>query len=174
MVEQETSSRPPLVLAGFHRLTLPSSSVYLISGASVDWWNLASRPGMSDSTQHPAKRRRSPSARSGAGSGSMPTRMHGSLSSARTPSNAAVRSSEAFFEAGIIERVSLTFPLGDRLRYQHWHGPPFLLLRWMDGALEEHELDWLLSSGHSALSADETSALQAYMRTLRRRGLQRR
>ncbi|HEY3625567.1 MAG TPA: PD-(D/E)XK nuclease family protein [Terracidiphilus sp.] len=47
-----------------------------------------------------------------------------------------------------------------------------LLLRWLDGALEEHELDWLLGSGYSA-GPEETAALQAYMRALRRRGLQR-
>ena len=48
-----------------------------------------------------------------------------------------------------------------------------LLLRWLDGALEEHELDWLLGSGYCSASPEETAALQAYMRALRRRGLQR-
>lgn len=48
-----------------------------------------------------------------------------------------------------------------------------LLLRWLTGSLQEHELDWLLSTGQAAASAQEASALQAYMRTLRRRGLER-
>lgn len=48
-----------------------------------------------------------------------------------------------------------------------------LLLRWLDGALEEQELDWLLGSGYCASGPEETAALLAYMRGLRRRGLQR-
>jgi ATP-dependent helicase/nuclease subunit B len=46
------------------------------------------------------------------------------------------------------------------------------LLRWLSGSLTEHELDWLFSTGHAARSPQESSALQAYMRTLRRRGLE--
>jgi probable DNA repair protein len=48
-----------------------------------------------------------------------------------------------------------------------------LLLRWLGGTLEEQELDWLLGSGYSASGSEETAALEAYMRALRRRGLQR-
>jgi ATP-dependent helicase/nuclease subunit B len=47
-----------------------------------------------------------------------------------------------------------------------------LLLRWLSGALSENELDWLFASGHAA-SPDETGALQAGMRRLRSRDLQR-
>ena len=47
------------------------------------------------------------------------------------------------------------------------------LLRWLDGALNEQELDWLLSTGHIAANPQECSALQAYMRTLRRFSLER-
>jgi probable DNA repair protein len=42
-----------------------------------------------------------------------------------------------------------------------------LLLRWLTGPLAEHELDWLLSTGHAA-SPQESSALQSAMRKLRR------
>jgi len=48
-----------------------------------------------------------------------------------------------------------------------------LLLRWLDGALSEQELDWLLSTGHAAASAQESTALQAAMRALRHYGLER-
>ena len=48
-----------------------------------------------------------------------------------------------------------------------------MLLRWLDGALEEHEVDWLLSSGYAAAAVIEGSALQARMRELRRRNRQR-
>ena len=47
-----------------------------------------------------------------------------------------------------------------------------LLLRWLSGPLAEHELDWLFSIGHAAANAQESTALQAHMRDLRRRGLQ--
>jgi len=48
-----------------------------------------------------------------------------------------------------------------------------LLLRWLDGPIEEQELDWLFSSEASVLNSAESSALTACMRGLRRRGRQR-
>ena len=48
-----------------------------------------------------------------------------------------------------------------------------LLMRWLHAALTEGELDWLISSGHSAASADEEVALAEAMRKLRRKGLER-
>ncbi len=48
----------------------------------------------------------------------------------------------------------------------------YLLLRWLDGSLEESELDWLFSSGLAG-NPNETADLQSYMRALRYRGLER-
>ena len=48
-----------------------------------------------------------------------------------------------------------------------------LLLHWLTDAIAENELDWLLSTDQIAASADESRALTAFMRALRRRGLQR-
>jgi probable DNA repair protein len=48
-----------------------------------------------------------------------------------------------------------------------------LLLRWLDGALSESELDWLLSTGQAADSPEESAALLATMRALRQRNLER-
>lgn len=48
-----------------------------------------------------------------------------------------------------------------------------LLLRWLDGALSESELDWLLSTGQAAASPEESAALLATMRALRHRNLER-
>jgi probable DNA repair protein len=48
-----------------------------------------------------------------------------------------------------------------------------ILLRWLDGSLAENELDWLLSTGHAAASAQESAALQATMHALRRFSLER-
>ena len=47
-----------------------------------------------------------------------------------------------------------------------------LLLRWLYEAINEDELDWLISSGLMA-DPEESKALEAYMRVLRRKGLQR-
>jgi probable DNA repair protein len=47
-----------------------------------------------------------------------------------------------------------------------------LLLRWLSAPLREDELDWLLSTGFAA-NSEETAALQATMRALRQRGLER-
>jgi probable DNA repair protein len=48
----------------------------------------------------------------------------------------------------------------------------YLLLRWLSGPLAEHEIDWLLSTGLASTSPEESAALQAHMRAIRRRGLQ--
>jgi ATP-dependent helicase/nuclease subunit B len=48
-----------------------------------------------------------------------------------------------------------------------------LLLHWLDGVLEEHEIDWLFASSIAFAKPEEAFALQSYMRGLRRQGLQR-
>ena len=48
-----------------------------------------------------------------------------------------------------------------------------LLLRWLAGSLEEAELDWLISTGHLAADSQESRAVAAFMRALRRGGLER-
>lgn len=48
-----------------------------------------------------------------------------------------------------------------------------LLLHWLDESIAEHELDWLLSTGQIAASPAESLALTAFMRELRRKGLER-
>jgi probable DNA repair protein len=50
----------------------------------------------------------------------------------------------------------------------------YLLLRWLSGqSLAEQELDWLFSSEQATASAEESEALQASMRALRRHQLER-
>jgi ATP-dependent helicase/nuclease subunit B len=49
----------------------------------------------------------------------------------------------------------------------------YLILRWLDGALLEHELDWLLSTTLTCNDQVESAALLSYMRSLRRRNLAR-
>jgi ATP-dependent helicase/nuclease subunit B len=48
-----------------------------------------------------------------------------------------------------------------------------LLLHWLTESIEEHELDWLLSTGQIAASPGESVALTAFMRALRRKDMQR-
>ena len=48
-----------------------------------------------------------------------------------------------------------------------------LTLKWLSEAIKENEIDWLLSTGQIAADDDETLALTAYMRALRRRSLLR-
>ena len=63
---------------------------------------------------------------------------------------------------------SLGVPLAQTAPVRSAH----LLLRWLNGELAEHELDWLISSPHAG-AAPESAALQARMRALRKRGMQR-
>ena len=81
---------------------------------------------------------------------------------------------------GEIERVFLRstgavfeFSLGVPLRQAALARAVHLMLRWLEGPLDEQELDWLLSTGHAAASPQESASLQAYMRALRRFGLER-
>lgn len=49
----------------------------------------------------------------------------------------------------------------------------FLLLRWLDGPLTETEVDWLFASSYGIAAPEESAALQAHMRAVRRRNLAR-
>jgi len=71
--------------------------------------------------------------------------------------------------AGAAFEFSLGVPLSQVALARAAH----LLLRWLDGPLDEQEIDWLLSTGHAAATSQESAALQAYMRTLRRYGMER-
>jgi probable DNA repair protein len=48
-----------------------------------------------------------------------------------------------------------------------------LLLKWLSDPLEENEVDWLLSSGYAVANPEESRAIIAFMRAIRRRGWQR-
>jgi probable DNA repair protein len=71
--------------------------------------------------------------------------------------------------AGPVFEFSLGVPLSRVALARAAH----LLLRWLDGQLDEQELDWLLSTGYAAANTQESAALQAYMRALRRFSLER-
>ena len=68
---------------------------------------------------------------------------------------------------------SFEFSLGIPLSQVALARAAHLLLRWLDGPLDEQELDWLLSTGYAAAYSQESAALQSYMRALRGFGLER-
>jgi probable DNA repair protein len=76
-------------------------------------------------------------------------------------SNASAQSSVFEFSLGVpLAQIALARGAG-------------LLLHWLSEAIEEHELDWLFSTGQIAASPAESLALTGFMRTLRRKGLER-
>ena len=70
------------------------------------------------------------------------------------------------------ERVPHEFSLGVPLATVGIVRCAALLLRWLDSALDEHEIDWLCSAPYTG-SAHELAALEAWHRALRRRNLER-
>ncbi len=80
----------------------------------------------------------------------------------------------AFMDAGASGISSLfEFSLGVPLSKIALARGAGLLLHWLEGPIEEHELDWLLFTGQTAAAPEESLALTAFMRALRRRGWQR-
>lgn len=77
--------------------------------------------------------------------------------------------SEISTDAAMLLEFSLGVPLGQVALARGAQ----LLLRWLSGSIAENELDWLFSTDQMAASPDESRALTAFMRALRRRGLQR-
>jgi len=65
------------------------------------------------------------------------------------------------------------FSLGVPLSRLGWAAAAYLLLRWLRSPVAEHELDWLFGAGYASAGAAERAALEARMRALRRRGLER-
>jgi probable DNA repair protein len=83
-----------------------------------------------------------------------------------------------FAAASPSEAPLFEFSLGIPLSQVALAKGAYLLLRWLstpskENAIAEHELDWLLSTGQTAADPQESIALQAYMRTLRRRNKER-
>jgi probable DNA repair protein len=75
--------------------------------------------------------------------------------------------------AGAGAQPLFEFSLGIPLRDAPLAKGAHLLLKWLDGSLEESEVDWLLATGQMAASVEESGALERYMRELRRRDEQR-
>jgi probable DNA repair protein len=67
----------------------------------------------------------------------------------------------------------IEFSLGVPLSQVDLARGALMLLRWLTQPIAEHELDWFFSTGQTAATPQETSALQQFMRAVRARGHQR-
>jgi probable DNA repair protein len=165
----ETVKRPPLLLAGFDRILPVQRSLFDAWGA---WREAAKGEPATEVHFHEAADTQAELTACAIWSG---------RKLAANPSNRLlVVTQEASTRRGEIERAFqrhtgpvFEFSLGIPLSQVALARAAHLLLRWLDGSLAEQELDWLLSTGHAAASAGESTALQATMRALRRYGLER-
>jgi ATP-dependent helicase/nuclease subunit B len=172
--ESEPSSRPPLLLAGFDRILPVQQRLLDLWGT----WKIAR-------LEEPAGDIRL--YRAADGQSELAACALWCRQKLEDDQNAKllVISQEVAQRRGEFERVFLSlaatqtfsplfeFSLGIPLsKVALIHGA-FLLLRWLTTAIEENELDWLFSSGLAVADAQESTALQSFMRMLRRRGLER-
>jgi ATP-dependent helicase/nuclease subunit B len=165
----ETAKRPPLLLAGFDRILPVQRSLF-------DAWGTWSEAAQSE----PATEVQFHEAADAQAEIAACAIWCGRQLSANPGARLLVVTQAASARRGEIERAFLRhtgpafeFSLGLPLSQVALARAAHLLLRWLDGSLAEQELDWLLSTGHAAASAQESAALQATMRALRRFSLER-
>ena len=165
----ETAKRPPLLLAGFDRILLVQRSLFDAWGS----WREAAQSELATVVHfHAATDAQAELTACAIWCGHQLT--------ANPNARLLVVTQAASARRGEIERVfqrhtgpAFEFSLGIPLSQVALARAAHLLLRWLDGSLAEQELDWLLSTGHAAASAQESAALQATMRALRRFSLER-
>jgi probable DNA repair protein len=172
-LEDEDRGRPPLVLAGFDRLLPVQQNVFDAWG---EWRSIAPGEAAASVRFYGAANEQAEL--------SACARWCSRYLAAKPLGRVLIVAHDASERRGEIERAFLkpgggAGPLG----FEFSLGVPLLdvglargaslLLRWLDDALEEHEVDWLLGSGSGAARLEEAAALHSMMRALRRRGLQR-
>jgi len=169
MLKADTSKRPPLLLAGFDRMLPIQRELFNAWG---DWQEVV--PGKPPNTIifHEA-------ADTEAELAACAIWCNRQLAS-RPGARLLVVSQTANARRGKIERAFLRhagpvfeFSLGIPLSRVALARTALLFLRWLDGPLVEQDLDWLLATGHAAACPQESAALVAYMRALRRKSLER-
>ncbi|MGA2633553.1 MAG: PD-(D/E)XK nuclease family protein [Terracidiphilus sp.] len=166
------TQRSPLLLVGFDRILPVQRALFDAWG---EWWQATLDEPADQNHFHEA-----PDAQAELAACAL---WCGHQLAANPGSRLLVVTQNANSRRGEIERAFLkhTGPAADPL-FEFSLGVPLsritlprsahLLLRWLSGPLAEHELDWLLSTGHAAASRCENSALQTHMRKLRRRSLE--
>jgi probable DNA repair protein len=164
--------RPPLLLAGFDRILPVQRSLFDAWGA----WHEATPPKAARAFFYEA-----PDAQAELAACALWCNRR---LSADPSARLLVVTQDASARRGQIERAFLRhsghatsslfeFSLGIPLSQVALPQSAYLLLRWLSGSLAEHEVDWLLTTGHATGSPQESAALQGHMRELRRRGLER-
>ncbi len=169
LLESDRSARPPLLLAGFDRILPVQRSLFDAWGK---WREAASDEPANDVCFHVAAHAQAEveacaiwCGRQLAANPKAPLLVIAQAASARRGEieRAFLRHAGSAFE------FSLGIPLSQVALARAAH----LMLRWLDGTLNEQELDWLLSTGLAGASAEESAALQWAMRALRHRSLER-
>ena len=171
-LQEDSSGRPPLCIAGFDRLVPTQRRLF-------DAWGSWKQFTLEDTMAHPSFY----SVRDGLTElESCAWWCHEQLAS--TPDKRLlVVTQDLSQRRGEIERAFLRFNDSDAQRpFEFSLGIPLstvplvrsalLLLRWLGDVLDENEIDWLFASNLAATPV-ESSALQDYMRRLRDRDLQR-
>ncbi|HYS45552.1 MAG TPA: hypothetical protein VEM35_03890, partial [Rhizomicrobium sp.] len=170
LLQTNAKSRPPLLLAGFDRLLPIQRTVF---GSWGRWQEVAAAEPATSVNFDAAPEEQTELAACA---------LWCKLQVAANPrTRLLVVTQDAARHRGEMQRAFLQhsgpggfeFSLGIPLIQTSLARSAHLLLRWLTGPLDEAEVDWLLSSGHATSSPQETAALQARMRELRRRGLQR-
>lgn len=169
----EREQRPALVLAGVDRLTLSQRGVLDAWG---EWRQLAA-----DEPAENVAFFRAPDASSELAACAAWCRQ---IAESRPERRMLVIAQDVAERRGEMERAFLRenergadlqveFSLGIPLGQTAVARSAEMVLRWLDGALEEQELDWLIAVGHASASEHETAELAATMRGIRKRSCQR-
>jgi ATP-dependent helicase/nuclease subunit B len=170
-LEEDTGARPPLLLAGFDRLLPMQRKVF---GA----WGEARAAAAGEPAQEIGFYQ--------AASEQEELAACALWCKAKLKANPGVNllvvAQDVAARRGEMERAFLRFCGGDAAKplFEFSLGVPFsgvavargayLMLRWLDDALEESEIDWLFSSGLTTAGDGERYALTGFMRSLRRQG----
>ena len=169
LLKADTAERPPLLLAGFDRILPVQRSLFDTWG---EWHEAAKDEPVGEVHFHEA-------ADFTAELAACAIWCNRQLA-ANPEARLLVVTQAVGTRRGEIERAFLRhagqtfeFSLGVPLSQVALARAAHLVLRWLDGLLDEQELDWLFSTGYAAASPQESAALQAYMRALRRCDLER-
>jgi probable DNA repair protein len=169
LLKADPAKRPPLLLVGFDRILPVQRSFFDAWGE----WREADKDGSADKVQFHA-------AADGQVELAACAIWCNRLLAVKSDTHLLVVTQAAGTRRGEIERALLRhvgaayeFSLGVPLGQVALARAAYLMLRWLDGPIDEQELDWLLSTGYAAVNAQESIALQASMRSLRRYGLER-
>lgn len=167
LLQSATKPRPPLLLAGFDRLLPAQKAFFDAWGAwsEVDRGEPASNIRFYAASDFPSEL--------------TACALWAARELAANPTaRLLVITQDAAKRRGEIERAFLQsagpefeFSLGVPLGGIALARSAQLALRWLAGALQEQQIDWLFSAGKLTADEKENRALQSYMRALRQRGL---